>query len=318
MTEPNGDVHLAGAAGLANATVRVATGLRAASQCIAWIGEQAGIFRKHGLSLIFPQLEVGGPASVAGLMRGDWDFAQTGVVPIAEAVLNGGDPVILLRNTVPHDPIVIMAKPAIASLDQLAGKRVGTLTDAYSGQAGVIARLTIERAGARASFVGLGTYGSIYAALAAGAIDAAVLPVDFRFLAGDRRWNTFETASLQVPSILATTRRKIAADRDLVVRMVRGFVEAIHLFKSRPGVVAPLLQDFLDVDDAGAVERLHAYYAPLLPTVPRPDLTSGMQGLRDLFAKRYPSAHMLQETDIADSSVIEEVEQSGLVSRLYR
>ena len=46
----------------------------------------------------FPKLAVGGPETAAGLMRGHWHFVKTGVIPIAENVLNGGDAVI------PHRP----------------------------------------------------------------------------------------------------------------------------------------------------------------------------------------------------------------------
>ena len=53
-----------------------------------------------------------------------------------------------------------------------------------------------------------------------------------------------------------------------------------------------------------------------MPAIPRPALT-GMQTLRDLFASRYPAATKLQESDIADSSIIDEVEQSGFVQQLY-
>src|SRR5215203_1405722 len=67
--------------------VRIVTGLRAASQSMAWIGAKLGIFESHGLHVTFPKLEVGGPECVAGLLRGDWDFAQTGTVPIVERYL---------------------------------------------------------------------------------------------------------------------------------------------------------------------------------------------------------------------------------------
>src|SRR5436853_536145 len=80
--------------------IRIVTGLRATVQSITSIGTRAGVFRKHGLEVTFPSLEVGGPATVAGLRNGDWEFAQTGAVPVAESVLAGSDAVILLRN---HD-----------------------------------------------------------------------------------------------------------------------------------------------------------------------------------------------------------------------
>src|SRR5689334_12145613 len=80
--------------------VRMTTGLTAATHGMAWIGAEAGIFRKHGLEVSFPKQDLGGPESVSGMVRGEWEFTHTGTVPVAENVLRGGDAVILLRN---HD-----------------------------------------------------------------------------------------------------------------------------------------------------------------------------------------------------------------------
>src|SRR5262249_33881191 len=56
--------------------VGMATGLRATVQSIVWLGTELGIFRKHGLDVDFVRFEVGGPASAAGLVRGEWAFVQ--------------------------------------------------------------------------------------------------------------------------------------------------------------------------------------------------------------------------------------------------
>jgi hypothetical protein len=182
----------------------------------------------------------------------------------------------------------------------------------------VIVRLAAERAGAAATYVGLGTYRNIFAALAAEDIDAGALPIDYQFLGqSQHRWNCFETRSLGVPAIFATTRRAIAADRELVLRVLQGFIEAIHRFKTQAAAIMPLLQEFLGFSDRHAVERLHEYYASVLPVVPRPALSDGMQELRDLFCQRYPAARELQEADIVDSSLIDDLEQSGFIAHLY-
>jgi ABC-type nitrate/sulfonate/bicarbonate transport system substrate-binding protein len=296
--------------------VRIATGLRAATQSIAWIGTKIGCFENHGLKITFPRLEVGGPECVAGLLRGDWDFAQTGAVPIAEAVLRGGDAVILLRTSPLQNYIVIMTNPRITGLDQLNGKSVGVLFDAYSGQTGVIVRKAVERAGAAARYVGLGTYHNIFSAVIAGDIDAGALPFDFRFLEqGQNRWNFFET-SLRLPEIFATTRRKIAADRAQVLSVLCGLVETFQQFKTKAETVVPILQEFLGNSDRRAVERIYQFYASVLPLVPRPELREGMLELRDLFSQRYPNATGLEEADIADLSLIDEIEQSGSIAQM--
>src|SRR6185436_15212445 len=167
--------------------IRMTTGLQATSHSVAWIGAKAGIFKKYELDVSFPKLSVGGPESAAGLMRGDWDFAQTGVVPIAENVLNGGDAVIILRNTIPDQVgIFLVTRNEFKSLVQLNGKRVGVLADVYSGQTSILTRLTLEKAGVSAQYVVLGSYERISNALIAEEIDAGILPVDYRFL-GDAK-----------------------------------------------------------------------------------------------------------------------------------
>src|SRR5215216_533185 len=227
------------------------TGNRGAHQSISWLGAEAGIFKKHDLDVGYPALEVGGLRLATGLARGEWDFYDGGLVPLVENVLNGGDAVALLRHTVDHTNTFIVAKRDVTALGQLNGKRIGVLSDAYTGQAGVQARITLEKIGAAATFVGLGTYDNIYKALVKEEIDAGTLPVHLR-LSGERQhgWTIFEMSGFEadVPSVLATTRKFIASNRDTVMRVVKGHIESIHAFKAQPDVFVPLLQRFLQVD----------------------------------------------------------------------
>src|SRR5512132_841380 len=76
--------------------VRIATGIRATLQSLGWLGSQTGVFRRRGIDVTFPGIEVGGPQAASGLCNGDWEFCETGMLPAAEQVLNGHDAVILL------------------------------------------------------------------------------------------------------------------------------------------------------------------------------------------------------------------------------
>jgi hypothetical protein len=42
-----------------------------------------------------------------------------------------------------------------------------------------------------------------------------------------------------------------------------------------------------------------------------------MQALREFLVAKYPTAMALKESDIADSSFIDELERSGFIDRLY-
>jgi ABC-type nitrate/sulfonate/bicarbonate transport system substrate-binding protein len=305
----------------ADTKVRMTSGLRATTHGMSWYGAEAGIFKKYGLDVSYPAIEMGGPEAAAGLMRGEWEFCHTGTLPVAENFLNGGDVVGLLRNTLAHASQFVASQRELTTLAQLSGKRVGVLSDATSGQTGVRTRLTVEKGGATATYVGLGNFQNIYHALAKGEIDAGALPIHMRF-PGERQhgWNIFEMIGFagDVPSVFATTRKLIASNRDLVMRVVRGYVETIHAFKTQPDVYIPVLQRFLNISDRKVVEDLHKFYIPLFPQAPRVALgTVGMQSLRENFSKKYPAAHKLQESDFVDSSFIDELEQSGFIQHLY-
>jgi len=112
----------------ASQNVRVATGLLAMWQSTAWLGAEAGVFRKRGIDLTLPAIAVGGPEAAAGLIRGDWEFAHTGMVPVAEEVLKGHDVVILATPTSDFPKSFVMTRKGITELLQLAGKKVGVLT----------------------------------------------------------------------------------------------------------------------------------------------------------------------------------------------
>jgi hypothetical protein len=295
--------------------VRVATGLLATWQSTAWLGAEAGVFSKHGINMTLPAVAVGGPRAAAGVAAGDWEFAHTGTLPVAEEVLKGRDIVILATPTSEFANSFVMTRKEIGDLSQLAGKKVGILTQ--TGQTSVAARITVEKAGAVATYVPLLKFDRVYAALAAGEIDAGALPIDLRFT-GEKRygWHAFPIREFGTPSIFATTRKLIASNRELVMDVMQGFVETIHLFKTRPDIVVPLLQRYLHIEDRKAAEELHAFHVPLFQQVPRPSFP-GMQTLRELLAAKYPAAGALKESDIADSSFIDELERNGFIRRLY-
>jgi len=299
----------------ASQPVRVATGLLATWQSTAWLGAEAGLFKKRGIDMTFPAIAVGGPEAAAGLIRGDWEFAHTGSVPVAEEVLKGRDVVILAMPTTDFPKSFVMTRKEITGLAQLDGKKVGVLTE--TGQTSVATRLTVEKAGATAKYLPLIKFDRIYAALASGEVDAGALPIDLRF-AGQVRygWNAFPMDSFDAPSIFASTRKLVASNRELAMNVMHGFVETIHLFKTRPDVVVPLLQRYVKIEDRKAAEELYAFHVPVFQKIPRPSFP-GIQALREFLVAKYPAAMSLKESDIADSSFIDELERGGFIDRLY-
>jgi hypothetical protein len=122
--------------------------------------------------------------------------------------------------------------------------------------------------------------------------------------------------SFDAPSIFASTRKLVASNRELAMNVMQGFVETIRLFKTRPDVVVPLLQRYVKIEDRKAAEELYAFHVPVFQKIPRPSFP-GIQALREFLVAKYPAAMSLKESDIADSSFIDELERSGFIDRLY-
>jgi ABC-type nitrate/sulfonate/bicarbonate transport system substrate-binding protein len=302
-----------GAGGLIAASAAIA--LRAVAQSVIWMGAEAGIFKKHGVDLRLT-LDTGGPRAAAGTIGGDWEFCHTGDTPVVQGVLRGQDPVLIAGVTEPHDIAFLMSKRDITKPQQLAGARIGGV-DA-KGQFGKYVEGLLDQWGVSASVLTLGSFKTIYEALGKGEIDAGYLPVDLRFIGQQEfGWNSLAGIPIGAGGIV-TTRRLIVANRDLVSRFVMASVDTIALFKTRPDVVVPLLQKFLDISDRNAVEALHAYYVPLFRATPRPTFDSDLPGLRATFSREYPAAENLRSDDLCDASFVADLERSGYIDKLYR
>ncbi|MBI3375292.1 MAG: ABC transporter substrate-binding protein [Betaproteobacteria bacterium] len=302
---------------LASNRIRIVTGLRATVQSLGWIGTEIGIFKRLGLEVAFPKLETGGPEAASGLVRGDWEFAETGSSQLIQGVLDGRDTVILLTPTAPSPTgPLLLARQGIGEPAQLDGKRIGVLTE--TGQIAIGVRVALRAWGVDATLIPLGTFGKIYAAVGAGEVDAGALPPDYRFL-GPRE---FKLNVIQAPSAgfssaaVGCTRHFIAANRALVALLVQGYVETIHFFKTQRAAVIPLLQRFLMFKDPGAVEEAYDFYAPLFQPSPRPP-AEGIRKLLDELAIKQPAAVKLSVDSVADLSFLDELERNGLMRKLY-
>lgn len=286
---------------LAAAPARIHRGVPTVEQSLPFIAAEAGIFSRLGLQVAF--------------VEGEADFAFAALPQIAERRLQGDDAVAIATVLEPNRGGFLMASAAIRGPEQLAGARVGVISE--NGPSAQAAQAVLERAGAKASLVALQNYPAIFAALSSGAIDAGWLPVDLAIRGRVAQgWTTFQGVRLSLPGAYVTDRRTIAADRAHVAALVRGIVAAIHLFKTNEEAVIPLLQRYASVDRETATE-LHAFHAPLLRPQPVPSVFFGLPSLRSALAGRYPAAARLEAADLVDATFVDDLVREGYIARLY-
>ena len=136
-----------------------------------------------------------------------------------------------------------------------------------------------------------------------------------------RRFGASEIASgadmkvLALAGTLATTRRRIARDRQEVMNFMRGFVEAIHFFKTNRDASIRIMQKFMAGLPREIVEPLYEETRDILPALPLP-MKEAIQAVFD--RETDAKARALQPADVADSSFLQEIEKSGFLKELYK
>jgi len=181
---------LAAAPARAADTVIVGTvGSASANLWPVFIGINKGLFAERGLAidLIYVQSSA---AMIQQLTAGSLDVTMsTGLVDPIRAI-DKGSPIAIVRFESQSPPYALVAKPAIKTLRDLKGKTISV------GGAKDITRLYVERMLAP-SGIGPGEFDMVYAgatsaraaALASGAVDAAILLPPFNFQAAALGFN---------------------------------------------------------------------------------------------------------------------------------
>lgn len=296
--------------------IRFAPVARTTEHFLAFLAVERGIFGRMGIEADLADTEIGARNAVAGVVDGKWDFAYAGIAQVAESVLQGSDAVLVLTALSANKGGFLMTRPGIREPAQLASASVGVLSE--SGLTALAARAVLDRWGVSATLKGLGTFALAYDALAAGNIDAAWLPPDLGFKG--RRvfgWNALEGVRLVIPGGYVTTRRMIASAPDLVAAAVKALVTAIHFFKTDAAASSDLLLRWLRLEDRRLAEELQRHYAPLFRATPAPSVYYGMEALRESLKPRYATAERLQAPDLIESSLVDALERSGYIARLY-
>jgi len=287
----------------------IALGLRSTAQSVGVIGRELGVFAAHGLDLRIVREETAGPDGVRGLLDGDFEFVEIGAVPLVQAALQGGDPLILLA-VEPISALYIVGRRDRAAPQALRGGTIGVLSEA--GQTGYSAKGMLERWGLQGDvrLAALHTYPAIFAALRAGEIDAGVLTADYRIV-GELTHGFAMIADLgrefryQGP-VLATTRRLRARDPRKLADMVASYVEAIRRFNAEPARVVPVLCRHLGFASEEQARAIHRFYAARFQAKPRAS-SDGIASIIASFSKQYPAALRLTPHDVYDPAFVDSV-----------
>ncbi|MDX8479900.1 ABC transporter substrate-binding protein [Mesorhizobium sp. VK24D] len=228
--------------------LRLAGGAQGFNWLPVFVADELGLFAKHGIAIEYKRLGSVDKATSA-VLEGDADLAITPPEGAVANFVKGGELRIVAANAV-RLPMSIVARPEIASLADLKGKRIGT-SSLTEGTA-IYTQIVLASQGLRYpgdyEFVLAGIHTKRWEALEAGEIDCAPQPAPWNFLAEDRGYKLIGEVNAFIPEIVFTAiigrSSWLRANRDMVIRFVKALIEA-HAITDDPmrqDVTLPIFQ----------------------------------------------------------------------------
>ncbi|HLI28855.1 MAG TPA: ABC transporter substrate-binding protein [Chloroflexota bacterium] len=287
---------------------------------LPWIAHEAGLFAKYGLEANLVLL-TGSPRLVQSLVAGDFEFGLAGVTAMIRARLQGAD-VAILAATSDYSTQRLLVHPQanIQRVQDLRGKLVGV--SQYGSEADTYIRIVLSRAGIPADAVQIlqmGGHPQTAAALASGHLDAGVLagaPARTAEQAGAVRLQGQPELQILAPEgTLATTRRYIEREPEVVRRFMRAYVEAVHFLTTERARAIEIMRQYMADLSPEEVGYLYEQVREVIKPVPAPS-EEAIQAVLD--RESDPQARSLRPADFTALSFLQELEASGFVAALYR
>jgi NitT/TauT family transport system substrate-binding protein len=286
---------------------------------ILWVAESSGLLKKNNIDLEI--IYMPGNISLPSLLAGEIQFAQMTGALMTPGRLQGSDPVMLASVQDFLDDRLV-ARPEFSSVEQLKGKKIGISRFGAASHMRVLNLL--PRFGLRdkdVTFLQIGDTPARIIALVGGAIDASSFsPPDHLAAtrAGMKLLYNMRDLNIQYQGTgLVTTQKTVARSRDLVRRMVKAFVEAIHVVRTNSQETKRALAKYRKTNDESQLEEAYQTLKEMARPKPYPSSEGFKTILKDL-SDRLPAANTANPNDFIDASFLDELDRKGVIDALYR
>jgi ABC-type nitrate/sulfonate/bicarbonate transport system substrate-binding protein len=216
--------------------IKIGIGTSSIGRFLPLVGDAAGLFEKAHIAVeIVNQLDE--EKVVEDIVAQATPVGTPNAPSLIFSLLNGND-LVIVGGVLNRPAFYLVANETIAGLSDIKGKRIGI--NQPRRMAGVVMLALLRRWGFDTerdlTLVDFGLNDRSFEALRTGEVDAALLPPEKAFLVEAEGLHlvadSLELDCHWVP--LATTRRFLAANRDLVRKIVLIYAESIRLFKNQP------------------------------------------------------------------------------------
>jgi ABC-type nitrate/sulfonate/bicarbonate transport system substrate-binding protein len=298
--------------------LRIAYSAINGAQAPLWVAVEENIFKRHGLNVEL--IYIGGGSVVTNaLISRDVQLARLGPNSVIQASLKGAN-LKMIANTVNTLVGSLMAKPAIQSPNDLVGKKIGVTR--LSGNTDYALEFILRKYGLQrgkdVAVLQTGGLPQLLGAIVAGSVDAGLLtpPSNLQAVKLGLR-EVVDVSSLGMPypnSVVAATAGYIAGNRNVLLRFVRAYSEAIaRVAKDRPTTIKAFAKYTKEKDQAILGELYQIYGVKQLEKIPYVRTEAVEEVLRTEGVKG-----KVEPSSFVDNTLIAELENEGFYRKLYQ
>ncbi len=286
---------------------------------LLWLGDTAGLFKKNNLDVEI--IYMPGNISAPSLMAGEIQFGQMTGALMSPIRLQGGDPVMLVSvQELLDDRLVV--RPGINKPEELKGKRIAISRFGAASHMRVLNILPRYGLSEKdVTFLQIGDTPARIIAMSGNAVDASSFsPPDHLAAQQAGMKIILNMAELNIyyqGTGLVATQRYITKNRDLIRRMVKSYVEAIHLVRTNPEVTKRAFVKYRKTKDDKQLEDAYQTLRETVKQKPYPNMESFKTIFKDV-SDRLPAAKSANPREFVDTSFLEELDKSGYIDGLYR
>jgi NitT/TauT family transport system substrate-binding protein len=287
----------------------------------AYLAQDAGLWRKHGIDARVVLFESG--STLAQVARsGEVSFAiNSGPTTIASRS-QGADTIIIaaLVNTLPYS---VVAAKGITTWNQLKGKKVGI--SRFGSGTDTAMRLVVKRYGLDPvkDLVILqgGTQPSRLQAVTAGSLDATLVSPPLDLTAKKQGLSILVNIAdlgIPYPQLVIETTERFNREQPLVVKnFLKGFIEAAHYAATQRDETKKTITKYLKTNDPEILEATHKSFLQVTDYSAMPNL-EGIRNAMDEVAIRLPAVKSKKPEDFVDTRFLKELEKEGFFKQFQK
>jgi NitT/TauT family transport system substrate-binding protein len=287
----------------------------------AYLAQDAGLWRKHGLDVRVILFEAG--STLAQVARtGEVSFAiNSGPTTIASRT-QGADSIIVaaMVNTLPYS---LVTTKSITKWEQLKGKKVGI--SRFGSGTDTAIRLVSKRFGLdpMKDFIVLqgGTQPSRLQALLAGSLDATLVSPPLDLTAKKQGLNILVNIAdlgIAYPQLVIETSERFNREQPQQVKsFLKGFIEAIHYAATNKDETKTIITKYLKTSDPEILEATQKSFLQVTDYSANPNL-EGIRNAIEEVAARVPAAKGKKPEEFVDTRFLKEIEKEGFFKQFQK